>query len=115
METVIVGAHGQIAQLLATQLVERGDDVRGVIRTTAHEDAMRELGVHPYVVDIEVQGAEHALARAMKRADAVVFAAGAGPGSDSSASPAKVTTALCSTLTSPPPPARRPPSSPRPR
>jgi uncharacterized protein YbjT (DUF2867 family) len=58
-------------------LAERGDRARGVIRNPDHEDDVRALGAEPVLCDIERQG----LTDAVAGADAVVFAAGAGPGS----------------------------------
>lgn len=83
MEVMIVGAGGQIAQLLSQRLIERGDAVRGVIRSAKQEAALHAAGVRPYVIDIERHGAEHRLAQVAHGVDAVVFAAGAGPGSGS--------------------------------
>jgi uncharacterized protein YbjT (DUF2867 family) len=56
--------------------------VRGLIRNPDHAADLREDGAEPVVVDLErVEPAE--LAAAIAGADAVVFAAGAGPGSGS--------------------------------
>ena len=78
MDVVIVGAHGKVARRLAL-LVARGDRVRGVIRNPAHVDDLRAEGSEPVVCDLERVGADK-LAGAISGADAVVFAAGAGPG-----------------------------------
>ena len=78
MDVVIVGGHGKIARQLARLLVARGDRVRGVIRNPAHVDGLRADGGEPVVCDLERVGAGE-LAGAISRADAVVFAAGAGP------------------------------------
>jgi nucleoside-diphosphate-sugar epimerase len=80
MDVVIVGGHGKVARRLARLLVAGGDRVRGVIRNPAHVDDLREDGSEPVVCDLERVGADE-LARAISGADAVVFAAGAGPGS----------------------------------
>jgi uncharacterized protein YbjT (DUF2867 family) len=74
---VVVGGHGQVAQHLLRMLAERGDQARGVIRNPDHADDLRELGAEPIVCDIE----REELTDAVAGADAVVFAAGAGPGS----------------------------------
>ena len=81
MDVVVVGAHGQIARILSRLLVERGDAVRGVIRNEAHQADLVEDGVEPVLIDIESEFAQNDLAHTMRGADAVVFAAGAGPGS----------------------------------
>jgi uncharacterized protein YbjT (DUF2867 family) len=80
MEVVIAGGHGQIARRLARLLAGRGDQVRGLIRNPDHADDVRADGAEPVLCDLEsVSTAE--LAQAIGDADAVVFAAGAGPGS----------------------------------
>ena len=65
---------------LAGVLRERGDDVRSLIRRPEHADDVREAGGEPVVCDLEAVDAD-AVAEAIAGADAVVFAAGAGPGS----------------------------------
>ncbi|HEY3018555.1 MAG TPA: SDR family oxidoreductase [Solirubrobacteraceae bacterium] len=80
MDIVIAGAHGQVARRLARVLVARGDRVRGLIRNAGHADDLRADGGEPVVCDLEEAGAED-LAELIAGADAVVFAAGAGPGS----------------------------------
>jgi nucleoside-diphosphate-sugar epimerase len=74
----IAGGHGKIALLLGRLLAERGDTVRGLIRNPAQEDALRAIGIQPVICDLEGDGD---VAAAVRGADAVVFAAGAGPGS----------------------------------
>ena len=80
MDVAIAGGHGKIARRLARLLVERGDRVRGLIRKPEHADDLRADGSEPVLCDLEVAGAED-VAAAIAGADAVVFAAGAGPGS----------------------------------
>jgi uncharacterized protein YbjT (DUF2867 family) len=80
MDVVIAGGHGQVARHLTGLLVQRGDRVRGLIRDPAQADDLRLDGAEPVVLDLEATPAE-ALAEAIGGADAVVFAAGAGPGS----------------------------------
>jgi uncharacterized protein YbjT (DUF2867 family) len=77
MDVVVIGGHGKVARHLLRMLAQRGDRVRGVIRNPEHADDLRELGAEPVVVDIESGD----LTEAVAGADAVVFAAGAGPGS----------------------------------
>jgi len=76
----IAGAHGQIARRLARLLAARGDSVRGLIRNPDHADDLRADGSEPVVCDLESATVDE-LAQAIEGADAVVFAAGAGPGS----------------------------------
>src|SRR5437763_11351407 len=66
--------------LLTRLLVGRGDTVIGLIRNPDHAADVGAGGASPVVCDLEVAGAEE-LAAAIAGADAVVFAAGAGPGS----------------------------------
>jgi uncharacterized protein YbjT (DUF2867 family) len=80
MVVAIAGGHGQIALRLTRVLSERGDDVRSLIRNPDHEEDVRQAGGDPVVCDLEQQN-KHAIAEAISGADAVVFAAGAGPGS----------------------------------
>jgi uncharacterized protein YbjT (DUF2867 family) len=78
MDVVIAGGHGQVARRLARLLAARGDRVRGLIRNPDHSEDLRRDGAEPVVVDLEQ---EADLAPHLAGADAVVFAAGAGPGS----------------------------------
>jgi uncharacterized protein YbjT (DUF2867 family) len=80
MNIVIAGGHGKIALHLARRLDARGDRVRSLIRNPAHAGEVEDAGGEPVVCDLE-QAGEEAVARAIAGADAVVFAAGAGPGS----------------------------------
>jgi uncharacterized protein YbjT (DUF2867 family) len=80
MLVAIAGAHGQVARALARMLVARGDEVRGLIRNPEHETDLRVDGSEPVVCDLE-SAAPGEVAEAIAGADAVVFAAGAGPGS----------------------------------
>jgi uncharacterized protein YbjT (DUF2867 family) len=78
MDVVIAGGHGQIALRLERLLAERGDRARGLIRNADHAADLEAAGAEPVVCDIE---AEDDITRFVEGADAVVFAAGAGPGS----------------------------------
>jgi uncharacterized protein YbjT (DUF2867 family) len=79
MSTIaIAGGHGKIALILGRLLAERGDTVRGLIRNPDQEDDLRAAGIEPVLCDLEGDGD---VAAAIRGADAVVFAAGAGPGS----------------------------------
>jgi uncharacterized protein YbjT (DUF2867 family) len=77
MDVVVVGGHGQVAQRLLRLLAERGDRARGVIRKPEQAADLEQLGAEAVICDIETES----LDGAVKGADAVVFAAGAGPGS----------------------------------
>lgn len=80
MDVVIAGGHGKIALRLAPLLRERGDRVRSLIRNPDHAGEVRAAGAEPVVCDLEHAG-EAEVTAAIAGADAVVFAAGAGPGS----------------------------------
>ena len=80
MRVAIAGGHGNIALRLTRRLSERGDEVTSLIRNPAHAEDVRAAGGAPVVCDLEQAGAQE-LADAVGGADAVVFAAGAGPGS----------------------------------
>ncbi|MFL5908612.1 MAG: SDR family oxidoreductase [Solirubrobacterales bacterium] len=77
MNVVIVGGHGEVAMRLEKLLAERGDSPRGIIRKTEQAEELEKIGAEPIVLDIENVEIDDAVAGA----DAVVFAAGAGPGS----------------------------------
>jgi nucleoside-diphosphate-sugar epimerase len=80
MRIVLAGAHGQVARRLGRLLSARGDTVVGIIRNPAHEADVRDDGVEPAVLDLESASVDD-VAAVVHGADAVVFAAGAGPGS----------------------------------
>jgi uncharacterized protein YbjT (DUF2867 family) len=80
MDVAIAGAHGKVARRLARLLAARGDRVRGLIRNPDHADDLRADGSEPVLLDLEAAGLDE-VAGALDGADAVVFAAGAGPGS----------------------------------
>ena len=80
MRVVIAGGHGQVARRLGRLLSDRGDTPVGIVRNPDHVADLREDGVEPVVLDLERAGVEE-VAEVVSGADAVVFAAGAGPGS----------------------------------
>lgn len=80
MDIVIAGAHGKVARLLIPRLAARGDRVRGIIRQASHRAETADDGAEPVLCDLESAGPAE-LDRAVQGADAVVFLAGAGPGS----------------------------------
>ncbi|MCX4724536.1 SDR family oxidoreductase [Streptomyces sp. NPDC090052] len=80
MRIVIAGGHGQIALRLERLLAARGDEVAGIIRAAGQADDLRSAGAEPVVLDLESATVDQ-VAQALSGADAVVFAAGAGPGS----------------------------------
>ena len=80
MRVVIAGGHGKIALLLERLLAERGDEAVGLIRNPAQVADVQKAGAEAVVCDLEAASADE-LAALLSGADAVVFAAGAGPGS----------------------------------
>ena len=80
VNVLILGGHGKIALRLERLLAERGDTARGVIRRPYQAADLEAAGAEAVVLDVE-QEATEALAEAVAGSEAVVFAAGAGPGS----------------------------------
>jgi nucleoside-diphosphate-sugar epimerase len=80
MRVVIAGGHGKIALILERLLAERGDTVTGIIRNPSQAADLEAAGAAPAVLDLE-QASVDQVAEVVRGADAVVFAAGAGPGS----------------------------------
>jgi uncharacterized protein YbjT (DUF2867 family) len=78
MDVVVAGGHGKIGLRLLRLLAERGDRARGLIRNPDHAADLEAAGAEPVVCDME---ALDDLSGCCEGANAVVFAAGAGPGS----------------------------------
>jgi nucleoside-diphosphate-sugar epimerase len=78
MRIAIAGAHGQVARRLGRLLAARGDTVVGIVRSPGHVADLEADGVTPVVLDLESATVDE-VADAVRGADAVVFAAGAGP------------------------------------
>jgi uncharacterized protein YbjT (DUF2867 family) len=82
MRVVIAGGHGQIAMQLERLLAARGDDAVGIVRNPDHVADLEQVGARAVVLDLERSSVDD-LVPVLSGADAVVFAAGAGPGSGS--------------------------------
>jgi uncharacterized protein YbjT (DUF2867 family) len=80
MRVVIAGGHGQIALHLERLLAARGDVPVGIIRNPDQATDLLKIDAVPVVLDLEHSTVDQ-VAYALTGADAVVFAAGAGPGS----------------------------------
>lgn len=80
MRIAIAGGHGQIARHLSRALTARGDVAVALIRQLGQVDDVIADGAEAVVLDLERANARD-VAEAIAGADAVVFAAGAGPGS----------------------------------
>ena len=77
MDVLVAGGHGQIARHLLRQLAGAGHHGRGLIRNPDHAADLEADGATPVLCDLEHDDpAPH-----LGSADAIVFAAGAGPGS----------------------------------
>jgi uncharacterized protein YbjT (DUF2867 family) len=80
LKVAIAGGHGKIGRLLEKLLSDRGDHALGLIRNPDHAADLREQGAEPVLCDLEA-AEPHEVAEAIAGSDAIVFAAGAGPGS----------------------------------
>jgi uncharacterized protein YbjT (DUF2867 family) len=80
MDVVVAGGHGKIGIRLLRLLADRGHRARGLIRNPDHARDLEEVGAEAVVCDIEALGD---ISECCEGAEAVVFAAGAGPGSGS--------------------------------
>lgn len=80
LEVTVAGGHGKVALRLLKLLAERGDRPRGLIRDPDQAPDLEAVGAMPVGADLENLDPD-ALANAIAGSDAVVFAAGAGPGS----------------------------------
>lgn len=80
MRVMIAGGHGKIATHLERLLAERGDEAVGIVRNPDHVADLERMGAKAVVLDLERSTVDDVVG-AIEGADAVVFAAGAGPGS----------------------------------
>ena len=80
MDVAVAGGHGKIALRLLRLLSERGDRGLGLIRNPDHAADLEAVGAMPVGADLENLDPD-AIATSIAGCDAVVFAAGAGPGS----------------------------------
>ncbi|MGH2925244.1 MAG: SDR family oxidoreductase [Solirubrobacterales bacterium] len=80
MDVAVAGGHGKIALRMLGLLAARGDRARGLIRNPDHAADLEAVGATAVGADLENLDPD-AIGRAIAGADAVVFAAGAGPGS----------------------------------
>jgi len=78
MDILVAGGHGKVALRLLKLLADQGHTARGLIRKREHAADLEAVGAIPVLGDLETDAP---LDDHVKGADAVVFAAGAGPGS----------------------------------
>lgn len=81
MRVLVAGAHGNTARRLVRMLVKDGHEVRGLVRKEDQLPDVEADGAEAVLVDLEEGEVEGAVGEAVEGCDAVVFAAGAGPGS----------------------------------
>ncbi len=77
---VVAGGHGKIASHFIRMAAARGDVPVALIRRPEHADEVASWGAQPEVLDLESATVDE-VARVVTGATAVIFAAGAGPGS----------------------------------
>jgi nucleoside-diphosphate-sugar epimerase len=77
LAVLVAGAHGKIGQRLVRRLAAAGHRPSGLVRRPEQARRIEELGGRPVVVDLEGEVDPGVV----DGADAVVFTAGAGPGS----------------------------------
>jgi uncharacterized protein YbjT (DUF2867 family) len=77
MDIVVAGGHGKIGLRLLRLLAADGHRARGIIRNPDHAGDLEAVGAEAIVCDLEREDPRPHLGGA----DAIVFAAGAGPGS----------------------------------
>ena len=80
MKVAIAGAAGQIGRKAVSLLLENGHEVRGLARKDEQLKDLEEMGAEGFRLDLEADGDER-VAEAVRGVDAVIFTAGAGPGS----------------------------------
>jgi uncharacterized protein YbjT (DUF2867 family) len=80
MRIVVAGGHGQVALRLERLLAAAGHTAVAIVRNPDHVDDVRAAGAGAVICDLEDANV-NTLADHLGGADAVVFAAGAGPGS----------------------------------
>jgi uncharacterized protein YbjT (DUF2867 family) len=78
MDVVVAGGHGKIGLRLLRLLADGGHRARGLVRNPEHVQELADVGAEAVLCDME--GLDD-LSGCCAGADAVVFAAGAGPGS----------------------------------
>jgi len=77
MDVLIAGGHGKVARRLIRRLARDGHSARGLIRNPDHATDVEADGGVPVLCDLERDDVRQHVGGA----DAIVFAAGAGPGS----------------------------------
>src|ERR687897_1161023 len=81
MKVLVAGAHGKTARRLVRILTEDGHEVRGLVRKEGQMPDVEADGAEAVLVDLEEEEVEGRIGEAVEGCDAIIFAAGAGPGS----------------------------------
>src|SRR5215212_12043087 len=81
MRVLVAGAHGKTARRLVRLLAEDGHEVTGLVRKEEQTGDVEADGAESVVVDLEAEEVGGGIRRAVEGCEAIVFAAGAGPGS----------------------------------
>lgn len=81
MKVLVAGAHGQVARHLVRMLAEDGHEVRGLVRKEEQLSDVEADGAEPVLCDLETEEVDGGIGEVVEGCDAIVFAAGAGPGS----------------------------------
>jgi uncharacterized protein YbjT (DUF2867 family) len=80
VRVVVAGGHGRVALRLERLLASGGHTTVAIVRNPDHTGDVQAAGAEALVCDLEATDVD-AVAAHLEGADAVVFAAGAGPGS----------------------------------
>ncbi|MGI9049304.1 MAG: SDR family oxidoreductase [Rubrobacteraceae bacterium] len=81
MKVLVAGARGQVARPLISMLLRDGHEVRGLVRKEEQLPDVESDGAEPVLCDLETEEVEGGVGEAVAGCDAIIFAAGAGPGS----------------------------------
>jgi nucleoside-diphosphate-sugar epimerase len=81
LKVLVAGARGKTARSLVRMLAEGGHEVRGLVRKEEQLPEVEADGAEAVLCDLESETVEGGVGEAVEACDAIVFAAGAGPGS----------------------------------
>ena len=82
MRLVVIGGHGRTGILIVEKAISEKHEVVATIRNSKHMVDLVKLGAETWLIDLETSALDE-IAKAMKDADAVVFAAGSAEGETS--------------------------------
>lgn len=80
MRVLVAGAAGNTGKRIVRRLLERGHEVRALARKAEQLPELEDLGAEGCRVDLE-RDEDARIAGAVRGCEAIIFAAGAGPGS----------------------------------